>query len=62
MTGATQLNQNMLINYIDLVKDWMDLPPQVPRQNFLNCYGLIMIKNYVYAVSDLIEDNHKLPF
>ena len=30
-TGEQPLNVDMLINYIDLVKDWMDLPPQVPK-------------------------------
>jgi hypothetical protein len=26
-SGEQPLNEDMLINYIDLVKDWMDLPP-----------------------------------
>ena len=38
------LNSEQLLNYIDLVKPWMDLTPDVPRQNFLSCYGILNIK------------------
>jgi hypothetical protein len=56
------LNSEQLLNYIDLVKPWMDLTPDVPRQNFLSCYGILNIKQNFYTVCDMIEDYQLLEF
>ena len=42
---------------IALLDSWINLIPQMPYQNFVNCYGIIRIVNNYYIVTDLIEDN-----
>lgn len=45
----------------ELAKDWMDITPQIPAQYFVHCYGIVKIKEDLYMISDLIQDNTFLP-
>jgi len=45
-----------------LLLSWLNAPPQVPVQNFVNCYGLLKIDNDLYTVSDIVEDNVEMHY
>ena len=50
------LQNKDIIPEFDLLQPWLDIPPQVPIQNFVQCYGTIKFKDALYTVSDLIQD------
>lgn len=45
----------------DIIKSWLDIQPQIPSQNFVNCYGITRIKDNIYMITDLVQDNEFLP-
>ena len=42
---------------IRLFDPWINIPPQIPAQNFNHCYGVIGVKKDIYILTDLIQDN-----
>lgn len=56
------LNGDRLIDYYDLIENWMNISPLIPMQNYLPCYGIVRIKSYHFVINDLISDHKALPF
>lgn len=56
------MNGERLIDYYDLIDNWMNISPQIPMQNFSPCYGIVRIKDSYYVINDLISDHKALPF
>jgi hypothetical protein len=40
---------------------WINLPPQLPQQNYIDCYGVIKVGENYFVISDLLQDDEKLP-
>ena len=54
--------ENSPLMKLDLMKPWIDVLPQLPGQNFLQCYGVTRIKDKYYTICDLVEDNKPVSF
>jgi hypothetical protein len=43
--------------HIDVLDSWINIPPQMPDQHYVNCLGIYKHAGEHFVLSELVEDN-----